>query len=790
MLAAALVQNVGNFGFHAAASQLLGPSRYGAVGALLALTVALSIPLGALQAALIRAVAEADTGADATQVFLRVARLAGTAGLLVSLCAPLVHEFLRLGSMWQAVLLGPYVMAAAAAAAGRGAAIGRGRVGPAAASIVGATVVRLAVGIPATHVAGLTGALVATIVAELVGAAIVARAALSGIPRSRAVVLNRRDMTEAAAVILGVFLLGSVDLLLARHYLGGASSGVYVAGGTAARAALFLPQALSAVAMANFIRHVGSARNGSVETWHALRGALTGSVVLCVGGALGVALLGTTVLAAFFGIDSPGAGSLLVWLSVGTVPTAIAWLVAIYHLAQRSRLALLPWIGVVAEVLVIVAWHDRPVTIARAALGALALSGFIAVLAVLAERRRAKIATATQLRESSFHADPNRLRILVYTWRDLAHSSAGGAEVYLHEVARRWAAHGHRVTLFCASVPDRPGHEIVDGYTVVRRGSRFTVYREARRFWWAEGRGRYDLVVDCINTKPFNTVCFVREAPVVALAHQVAREVWWYEAPFPASMLGRFVLEPLWLRRYRQTPVLTISRSSRDALRKYGLTRVSLVPEGVEVAAPQKVPEKAALPTLLFCGRLVRSKRPNHAIAAFKAVRDVRPDARLIVIGTGPMEGRLRKDAPAGVEFMGRVSNTEKYTLMATAHALVATSVREGWGLTVSEAAALGTPTVAYDVPGLCDSVTAAGGRLSRPCPDALAAALIDVLPGWITTPPAPLPWGGAASWDEVAAAVLDAALAAIDHPIRDQLPRPELARVTSRPISVSGGSK
>src|SRR5204863_3055881 len=113
-----------------------------------------------------------------------------------------------------------------------------------------------------------------------------------------------------------------------------------------------------------------------------------------------------------------------------------------------------------------------------------------------------------------------------------------------------------------------------------------------------------------------------------------------------------------------------------------------------------------------------------------------------------PMEDRLRKHAPAGVEFVGRVSQDRKYELMARAHAIVATSVREGWGLIVSEAAALGTPAITYDVAGLRDSVAAAGGWLSRPNPDALGDMIGAVLPTLVAEPPESRLWGGAACWE------------------------------------------
>ncbi|MGI9005784.1 MAG: glycosyltransferase [Streptosporangiaceae bacterium] len=172
------------------------------------------------------------------------------------------------------------------------------------------------------------------------------------------------------------------------------------------------------------------------------------------------------------------------------------------------------------------------------------------------------------------------LRILAYNWRDLAHPRAGGAEVYLQSVAREWVRCGHEVTIFCAAVDGRPARELAEGVEVIRRGGRLGVYREARRYWRREGDGQFDLVVDCVNTRPFLCPRFVGNVPIVAVVHQVAREVWRYETPWPISVLGRYLLEPAWLRAYRDVPVVTVSESSRASLADYGLRRVTVVPEG------------------------------------------------------------------------------------------------------------------------------------------------------------------------------------------------------------------
>jgi glycosyltransferase involved in cell wall biosynthesis len=352
------------------------------------------------------------------------------------------------------------------------------------------------------------------------------------------------------------------------------------------------------------------------------------------------------------------------------------------------------------------------------------------------------------------------VRILVCNWKDLRHPQAGGAEVYTHEVARRWVVAGHRVTLFCAAVAGAPGVETVDGVRVVRRGSRFGVYRAAREYYRAEGRGRFDLVVDEVNTRPFGAARWVDDAPVVALIHQVCREIWHHEMPLPVALLGRYLLEPAWLRRYRDVPVLTVSPSSRESLLSYGLRRVTVVPVGIGRRTRPEVAREAR-PTVLFLGRLARNKGALEALEAFHLLRERMPEARLWFVGDGPLRPALAARAGAGVTLFGRVSAAERDGLLARAHALVVTSVREGWGLVVDEAAAMGTPAVGYDRPGLRDSVPAAGGVLVRPHPAALAVALESRLPEWAATP-ATAGWaGGAQDWDTVADSVLAQALAA-----------------------------
>jgi glycosyltransferase involved in cell wall biosynthesis len=350
------------------------------------------------------------------------------------------------------------------------------------------------------------------------------------------------------------------------------------------------------------------------------------------------------------------------------------------------------------------------------------------------------------------------MRILIFNWKDLANPLAGGAEVFTEGVARALVDRGHELTLFASSVESRSEQELVDGYEVVRSGGRLSVYREARRYWTAQRPRRFDVVIDEINTRPFLTPKWIRGTPVVALIHQLAREIWSYETPFPVSVLGRYVLEPWWLRAYRDVPAMTVSQSSAASLERYhGWRDITVVPEGW---TPHDVPvlPKENDPTVVFLGRLVAMKRPEDALRAFEIAAAAQPSARLWIIGDGPRRATLEREAPASTTFFGRLPTAGVIERLTRAHVLVSTSIREGWGLNVSEAAVCGTPTIGYSAPGLVDSIPASGGALVDPDPQSLGRALVDYFSGRLELRPV----NSLAPWSEVAEIVEQRLLAAV----------------------------
>jgi glycosyltransferase involved in cell wall biosynthesis len=301
----------------------------------------------------------------------------------------------------------------------------------------------------------------------------------------------------------------------------------------------------------------------------------------------------------------------------------------------------------------------------------------------------------------------DKLKILVFNWRCWLNPEMGGAEVFTHEILKRWVEAGHHITLFTSKFRDCREEEVSDGIRIVRRGSRYSVYRKARKFYdQFFSREGYDIVIDEINTRPFFTPTFVKgNETIIALIHQLAREYWFYETPFPMNYLGYYFLERKWLSNYCTIPTVTVSESTKNDLVDLGFEEIYVVGEGLNFKPVEGSPKKADHPIIVYAGRLKKAKRPDHAVQTFKILKEKVPDAELWIIGDGYLKNRLESISSDDVKFFGSVSNEERRNLIQKTWVLVNPSVREGFGLNVIEANALGVPSVAYDVPGLRDSI-------------------------------------------------------------------------------------
>jgi glycosyltransferase involved in cell wall biosynthesis len=220
------------------------------------------------------------------------------------------------------------------------------------------------------------------------------------------------------------------------------------------------------------------------------------------------------------------------------------------------------------------------------------------------------------------------------------------------------------------------------------------------------------------------------------LIHQLALEVWWYEANPAVAWLG-WLLEP-WALRACRGPVIALSESTRRDVVALGfppeLAVVALT--GIDLPtgngpAPNREPG-----LIVHVGRITPSKRVGDLVRALAVVRRSVPHARLVVVGRGSRREHERVTRIASslgieeaVDLIGFVGPREKKDLLRRAQLVAMCSVREGWGMAVTEANAVGTPAVVYRRPGLVDSTRhGVSGLVTDPTPAALAEGIVQAM--------------------------------------------------------------
>lgn len=333
------------------------------------------------------------------------------------------------------------------------------------------------------------------------------------------------------------------------------------------------------------------------------------------------------------------------------------------------------------------------------------------------------------------------MNILVANWQDRENPQAGGAEIHLHELFGRLAAAGHRVRLVCSGWgagngrPAGAARAVVDGIDVTRVGDRHSfalLGRGAvRRAIAAE---RPDVVVEDVNKLPL-FLPTLTPLPFCTIVPHLFGGTAFDEAPWPMAATVWLAERPL-PRVYGRTGFHAISESTRDDLVARGIPpeRIRVIHPGVDAAhyAPDPKLPRTDPPSFLYVGRLKRYKGVEVAIRALALARMRRPELRLDIAGSGDDRARLEALAAAlgqggAVTFHGFVSESEKVRLLRTTWANVFPSPKEGWGITVVEAAACGTPSLASDSPGLRDSVRdgVTGYLVPHGSAEALAARML-----------------------------------------------------------------
>ncbi|HEX2578610.1 MAG TPA: glycosyltransferase family 4 protein [Aquihabitans sp.] len=301
-------------------------------------------------------------------------------------------------------------------------------------------------------------------------------------------------------------------------------------------------------------------------------------------------------------------------------------------------------------------------------------------------------------------------RIHMLAWRDLDDVEAGGSEVHASEVARLWAEAGMEVVIRTSFAQGHPAHAHRDGYQVVRKAGRYLVFPRAAASEATHRYGARDALVEIWNGMPFFSPLWAR-GPRVVFLHHVHADMWKMVLPPNLARMGDTLERKVAPKIYRRSRMITLSPSSKEEMLEVGFRddRIEVVPPGVD-ARFSPGGTLSPTPLVVGVGRLVPVKRFDRLIRAVVAARATAPDLQLLLVGTGPERTALEAliddlDAAEHIRFAGRVSDDELVDLYRSAWAVASSSVREGWGMTLTEAAACGTPAVATRIPGHVDAI-------------------------------------------------------------------------------------
>lgn len=301
-------------------------------------------------------------------------------------------------------------------------------------------------------------------------------------------------------------------------------------------------------------------------------------------------------------------------------------------------------------------------------------------------------------------------RIHMLGWRDLDDDEAGGSEVHASTVAALWAQAGLEITMRSSASVGRSAVGFRDGYRVVRRGSRYGVFPRAAAAEITGRHGPCDALVEIWNGMPFASPLWWR-GPHAVWLHHVHGPMWNMALGDTLGRVGRLLEERLAPPLYRRVPVVTLSQSSEAELIDelgFDRARIGVVEPGID-ARYSPGGSRSDTPLVVAVGRLAPVKRFPMLIRAAARARERIGDLQLVIVG----EGYTRPDVVATIDevgghdwvrLAGHVSDDELIGLYRSAWCVASASEREGWGMTLTEAAACGTPAVVTNIAGHSDA--------------------------------------------------------------------------------------
>ncbi len=310
-----------------------------------------------------------------------------------------------------------------------------------------------------------------------------------------------------------------------------------------------------------------------------------------------------------------------------------------------------------------------------------------------------------------------KMTILFLSWRDIKAPKKGGAEVFTHEMLRLVDTNKYNIVHYSPMFDGSKEEEYIDGVKYIRKGNIFSVILFAF-LYYLKNKKNIDYVVDQCNEHRFFTPFWVSRNKRIFFIHQMGRELWLRNLKFPFSRIG-YYSEDFMTKLYRKNLTFTVSPSTKKDLLDLGFKeeRIRILPEGINFRPwdPEEFLEKDESYTFTYVGRFARYKGIDSAVKAFGELRKLYPETKMWIVGKEnelfkneilkPIIDEYKLEVGKDIIFHGFVSEEKKLELMSRSHTILYPSDREGWGLSVTEAGAVGTPSIVYNSPGLVDAV-------------------------------------------------------------------------------------
>ena len=297
------------------------------------------------------------------------------------------------------------------------------------------------------------------------------------------------------------------------------------------------------------------------------------------------------------------------------------------------------------------------------------------------------------------------MKILWFAHRDIKHPKAGGAERTICEVGKRLAARGIDVNLVCVNPGNLLDYEIVDGIKTYRINGNIRTHLRVNKMI---KKNNPDIIIDDMgHALPWGSSWFTNKKVIVFFRHLHARSLPGQVNIILAKIIT--VIEKMYPFIYKNNTFVTESSTSEDDLIQLGIEKENIVKifPGVDLNLFH-VGQKTENVQLIYFGGLRKYKRPEYAIKVYENSYKEIKNLKLIITGNGPLLNNMKeyiKNKKYNIELLGKIHYSELSKIIRESWINIHFSVTEGWGYSILESSASGTPSVAFKVPGVVDTI-------------------------------------------------------------------------------------